>query len=46
MATDSNEKSIPQAELEAPKQEIATPEPEVDVNQLSDSEVEAEIERL
>lgn len=28
-----------------PKQEIATPEPEVDVNQLSDS-VEAEIERL
>ncbi|HEG6955904.1 TPA: response regulator [Campylobacter jejuni] len=46
VATDSNEKSTPQAELEAPKQEIATPEPEVDVNQLSDSEVEAEIERL
>lgn len=45
-ATDSNEKSTPQAEPGAPKQEIATPEPEVDVNQLSDSEVEAEIERL
>ncbi|EJU4026660.1 response regulator [Campylobacter coli] len=34
--------------VEAPqKEELApTPEPEVDVNQLSDSEVEAEIERL
>ncbi len=32
---------------EAPKEEPApAPEPEVDVNQLSDSEVEAEIERL
>ncbi|HEG2210246.1 TPA: Hpt domain-containing protein, partial [Campylobacter jejuni] len=37
-ATDSNEKSTPQAEPEAPKQETTTPEPEVDVNQLSDSE--------
>ncbi|OOX97005.1 chemotaxis protein CheA [Campylobacter coli] len=36
-----------EAPAEAPKEEPApVPEPEVDVNQLSDSEVEAEIERL
>lgn len=36
-----------EAPVEAPKEEPApAPEPEVDVNQLSDSEVEAEIERL
>lgn len=36
-----------EAPTEAPKEEPApAPEPEVDVNQLSDSEVEAEIERL
>ncbi|EGK8255308.1 hybrid sensor histidine kinase/response regulator [Campylobacter coli] len=38
-----------EAPVEAPKEEeepAPTPEPEVDVNQLSDSEVEAEIERL
>lgn len=36
-----------EAPAEAPKEEPApAPEPEVDVNQLSDSEVEAEIERL
>ncbi|TKX32537.1 hybrid sensor histidine kinase/response regulator [Campylobacter aviculae] len=36
-----------QAPAEAPKEvEAPAPEPEVDVNQLSDSEVEAEIERL
>lgn len=37
-----------EAPVEAPKEEepAPAPEPEVDVNQLSDSEVEAEIERL
>ena len=42
----ANSENTPKEEVQAPKEEPKVEEPEVDVNKLSDSEVEAEIERL